>query len=215
MTHTISKFALLVVAAAMSLSVLAQGMSDMPQLEMCQKMHPDMSAEQCQDMHKKMMDMHAANSHGHDTAANLFGQPGVAAQVVRTVKITMNDKFRYSPNALTVKQGDTVRFVVKNVGKIEHEMVIGRAQDIQAHHALMQKHPGMEHDEPHMISLEPGQQGELIWQFTQPGKFQFACLEPGHLEAGMKGRITVTPVKAATPAPVKPVPPVDHSGHVH
>ena len=33
--------------------------------------------------------------------------------------------------------------------------------------------------------------GELIWTFSQPGTFQFACLIPGHMEAGMQGPLTV------------------------
>lgn len=56
----------------------------------------------------------------------------------------------------------------------------------------MKKFPNMEHDEPNMVSLAPGGQGEVVWQFTQPGKVDFACLQPGHFEAGMKGRVTVT-----------------------
>jgi uncharacterized cupredoxin-like copper-binding protein len=42
-----------------------------------------------------------------------------------------------------------------------------------------------------MVHLAPGQSGEVIWQFTEPGEFHFGCLVPGHFEAGMKGRIRV------------------------
>ena len=36
-----------------------------------------------------------------------------------------------------------------------------------------------------------GKQGEIIWQFTKAGEVKFACLYPGHYDAGMKGQVTV------------------------
>jgi uncharacterized cupredoxin-like copper-binding protein len=56
---------------------------------------------------------------------------------------------------------------------------------------MMRKSPEMEHADPNQVSVEPGKTGELIWQFTRDGTFDFACLEPGHFEAGMVGRILV------------------------
>jgi len=40
-----------------------------------------------------------------------------------------------------------------------------------------------------------GQTGEMIWRFTKAGEFYFACLMPGHYEAGMMGTIVVAPAK--------------------
>src|SRR5574337_632261 len=51
--------------------------------------------------------------------------------------------------------------------------------------------PGMVHSEPNQVNLKPGQRGTMVWQFTQPGKVDFACTEPGHLEAGMAGQVEV------------------------
>jgi uncharacterized cupredoxin-like copper-binding protein len=42
-----------------------------------------------------------------------------------------------------------------------------------------------------MASLAPGKRGELIWKFTRPGTVTFACLQSGHLEAGMRGAVAV------------------------
>ncbi|MNV75444.1 hypothetical protein D3C71_1687300 [compost metagenome] len=56
----------------------------------------------------------------------------------------------------------------------------------------MKKFPEMEHDEPSKISLAPGKQGEIIWQFTKAGDVNFACLYPGHYDAGMKGQVKVS-----------------------
>lgn len=44
-----------------------------------------------------------------------------------------------------------------------------------------------------MIQLDAGKSGNLVWTFTHAGQVDFACLLPGQLEAGMKGRIEVTP----------------------
>ena len=90
-----------------------------------------------------------------------------------------------------VKQGETIRLVVKNGGKLLHELVLGTMPELLKHYEWMKKFPDMEHDEPHMAHLKPGASGEIVWQFTKPGDFHFACLIPGHLEAGMKGKITV------------------------
>jgi uncharacterized cupredoxin-like copper-binding protein len=57
---------------------------------------------------------------------------------------------------------------------------------------MMRKHPGMEHDEPHMTHVSPGKAGEMGWQFTNAGEFFYGCLIPGHFEAGMIGKVTVT-----------------------
>jgi uncharacterized cupredoxin-like copper-binding protein len=81
--------------------------------------------------------------------------------------------------------------VVRNAGSIKHEMVIGTMAELKQHAALMRRFPGMEHSDPNMITLAPGKSGELIWQFTQGGSFDFACLEPGHFEAGMIGEVSV------------------------
>ena len=42
-----------------------------------------------------------------------------------------------------------------------------------------------------MAHVKPGKAGEIVWQFTKAGEFQFACLQPGHFEAGMIGKVTV------------------------
>ena len=133
----------------------------------------------------------AAGSHagGHGTEA--IGKPGVAAKVSRTVQIDMSDAMRFTPSTVTVRKGETVRFVVKNSGQLKHEFNLGTDKDLKAHYELMKKFPEMEHDEPNIASVAPGKTGEVIWQFTQAGEFQFACLQPGHFEAGMVGKVTV------------------------
>ncbi|GAA3713231.1 cupredoxin family protein [Oceanisphaera sediminis] len=119
------------------------------------------------------------------------GRPGTAAEVNRTIEVVMSDDMRFSPAQIEVKAGETVRFFVKNKGKLAHELVIGNLASLQEHAEMMRQMPTMQHAEPNMISLQPGQMGGLIWTFAQAGTVDFACLIPGHMEAGMKGSIAV------------------------
>jgi len=121
-----------------------------------------------------------------------FGREGDPKKISRTVKVDMSDAMRFTPDALTVKQGDTVRFLVKNSGKVMHELVLGTMKELKEHAELMKKHPGMEHDEPYMAHVAPGKTEEIVWQFTKAGEFDFACLIAGHFDAGMVGRVEVT-----------------------
>ena len=120
-----------------------------------------------------------------------FGREGDPKKALRTVRIDMSDKMRFTPASLTVNQGDTVKFVVKNSGKVMHEMVIGTIKELKEHAEMMRKHPTMEHDEPYMAHVPPGKTETMVWQFTKAGEFNFGCLVPGHFEAGMIGKVTV------------------------
>lgn len=120
-----------------------------------------------------------------------LGKAGIASKVSRTIKVDLADTMRFTPSVLDVKQGETIRFSLKNSGKVRHEFILNSEKEIKAHLEQMKKFPEMEHDEPNMKSLAPGQSAEVIWQFTHLGKIHFSCLSPGHYEAGMKGLITV------------------------
>ncbi len=122
-----------------------------------------------------------------------WGIAGKSAKVTRTIKIDMTDAMRFTPDKITVKQGEIVRFIVANKGRMRHEMVIGTPEKLVEHAALMRKFPGMQHDAPYMTHVAPGKTGEIVWNFNRPGTFEFACLIAGHYEAGMRGTLTVTP----------------------
>jgi uncharacterized cupredoxin-like copper-binding protein len=122
-----------------------------------------------------------------------FGRPGDPAKAQRTIAIGMTDAMRYEPAEIRVRQGDTVKLEVRNHGKALHEIVLGTRDEVEAHAELMRKFPGMEHDEPFMAHVKPGRREALVWQFDKPGEFFYACPVPGHFEAGMVGRILVTP----------------------
>lgn len=135
---------------------------------------------------------HSKSNAPISTEEHAFGKQGNPKKVDRTITVDMTDNMRFTPGDITIKQGETIRFVVANKGKIMHEMVIGTMKELKEHGEMMKKHPGMEHDEPYMSHVAPGKKEDLVWHFTQLGEFYYACLIPGHFEAGMIGKITVT-----------------------
>jgi uncharacterized cupredoxin-like copper-binding protein len=134
----------------------------------------------------------AAGQHagGHHDDATVYGEPGKATEVSRVIEVEANG-MRYTPAAITVRRGETIKFVVKGTDKMPHEFVLGDAKSLKEHAEVMRRHPDMEHDDPNMVKMGPGGTGTLIWKFSQAGTVEFACLIPGHYEAGMKGSIRV------------------------
>jgi uncharacterized cupredoxin-like copper-binding protein len=134
-----------------------------------------------------------AGGHGHDEMA--IGKPGGHEHdFSRTVTVTMmetDDGMVFEPGALEFEAGESVKIVVVNAGELPHEFVMDTSENNVEHKALMERFPEMEHDDPNSISLEPGQEGEILWTFANAGSFQFACLIPGHYESGMHGPIAV------------------------
>jgi uncharacterized cupredoxin-like copper-binding protein len=120
-----------------------------------------------------------------------WGIAGSAKKVTRTVTISMLDTMRFSPDYFEVKEGETIKLVVKNKGGMLHELVLGTKPDLDAHAALMVKFPDMEHDEPYMAHVGPQKTSQLIWTFNRAGNFEFACLINGHYQSGMVGAIRV------------------------
>ncbi|GMG83810.1 hypothetical protein LNKW23_30240 [Paralimibaculum aggregatum] len=153
----------------------------------------------------------AVGEHGQGGGA---GKPGKASQVTRTIAVTMYDNY-YEPEAITLKEGETVRFVITNKGALVHEFNIGTPEAHVAHAPEMQMmvdHGVLEpdrinrdmakqmqasmghgmHDAPNSVLLEPGGTGEIIWTFPEHAELEFACNVPGHYDAGMAGEITLS-----------------------
>jgi uncharacterized cupredoxin-like copper-binding protein len=141
-------------------------------------------------MERDTRHMEGATHEAHGADANA-GRPGDRDSVSRDIKVVMDDTMRFSPSKIHVKAGETVRFIVTNKGTINHEMVIGSMDELEEHAQVMRSNPTMHHTEANMVTVAPGQSGEIVWQFGRPAKLSFACLVPGHLEAGMIGEIDV------------------------
>ena len=122
------------------------------------------------------------------------GEPGDSTKPSRTVEVTMsegNGTMTYAPAEIDVTAGEQIKFIVKNVGMLKHEFFLDSFKHNASHKIEMQKNPEMAHDDPNAQSIEPGQQKEILWRFSKPGIFEFACLIPGHYEAGMHGKVVV------------------------
>jgi uncharacterized cupredoxin-like copper-binding protein len=132
--------------------------------------------------------------HGHDKEAT-YGTPGDPKKPARIVAVSMREtddgKMVYFPDKVEVRQGEQIKFVLKNNGKVDHEFVLDTVENNAKHKIAMQKNPDMEHDDPNARRLAVSKGGEMVWQFTKPGTFEFACLIPGHYESGMHGTVVV------------------------
>jgi uncharacterized cupredoxin-like copper-binding protein len=138
----------------------------------------------------------ASGTHEGGHGDSLAGEPGKKSKVTKTIQVTMKEsddgKMLYLPAAVEVKEGQTVRFAIRNAGETDHEFVLDTHDEIMEHKKVMAKFPEMEHDDPNSVRLAPGKSGEIVWKFTKSGTLTFACLIPGHYEAGMHGAIDVT-----------------------
>ena len=155
--------------------------------------------------HGERHDGHTAPLVKEQTAWGIAAEAGEAS---RTLEVTMSDDMRFTPDKVTVQQGETVRIVVHNAGQMMHELVIGDRESLAEHADMMLKFPNMEHDEPYMAHVPPGESAEIVWTFNRAGDFEFACLLPGHYQAGMLAAVAVKPAErhaASRPA----------SGHRH
>ena len=132
---------------------------------------------------------------GHAHKSFAAGEPGDPKKPARIVPVSMREmddgKMLYFPDTLEVRQGEQVKFVLKNGGKTDHEFMLDSLEQNAKHKVAMQKNPDMEHDDPNGKRLAPGKGNEIVWRFTKPGTYEFACLIPGHYEAGMHGTIVV------------------------
>lgn len=140
------------------------------------------------------------HGHGHGGSGMMMaiGMPGMMDDVDRTIDVIMRETddgaMIFEPAKFDIKQGETIRFHVTNKGELEHEFVIDTMEG-NAKHKEMMAAMEMEHDDPNSVSLDPGESGEVIWNFANAGGFEFACLIPGHYESGMHGPIEVAQVE--------------------
>jgi uncharacterized cupredoxin-like copper-binding protein len=106
--------------------------------------------------------------------------PGTKANP-RMVVITADDQLMFMPMDIKVAKGETVTFQIKNVGKLEHEFMIGPMADAYAD----------KEGTPEVAGITGGTTKSITFTFDGAGPYAFACHAPGHFEAGMKGTITL------------------------
>ena len=154
-----------------------------------------------------------SGDHGHEKLEDI-GSPGEKSKVTRIVRINMFDNY-FQPESLRFKEGETVRFIIKNSGEFVHEFNIGTKKMHKSHAPemlMMMEHGVIEpdkinwdaaksmqeqmghgmHNEPNSVLLEPGKKAELVWTFPKHADLEFACNVPVHYESGMVGKIKLS-----------------------
>lgn len=129
--------------------------------------------------------------HGHEVA---YGRPGDSKGAIREVVVMMKEvdgRMLFEPARIHIKTGEQIRFRFENVGELEHEFLLGTPDEIEEHAEMMKSMPDMKHDDSNAKQVTAKARGNLVWHFTKAGEFDFACLIPGHREAGMTGKIVV------------------------
>ena len=143
----------------------------------------------------------------------MIGEKGDPNNVDRIIYIKMFDNY-YEPNLIKVKKGETIKFIIKNLGELVHEYNIGTKEMHIKHQPEMQrlvdyeillvdkidkakmkkmskKDHSLAHSHSNSVMLEPNKTGEIIWKFTKNLNLQMACNIPGHYESGMYGKIVL------------------------
>ena len=143
----------------------------------------------------------------------MIGEKGDPNNVDRIINIKMFDNY-YEPNLIKVKKGETIKFIIKNLGELVHEYNIGTKEMHMKHQPEMQrlvdyeillvdkidkakmkkmskKDHSLAHSHSNSVMLEPNKTGEIIWKFTKNLNLQMACNIPGHYESGMYGKIVL------------------------
>lgn len=131
----------------------------------------------------------ASGPPGHPHGAGAGG-PGNPADVTRTVRLEARDT-AFNLKQIQVRPGETVRFVITNKGEVPHEFSIASPAEHQEHRAMMREMPDMVHQDPNVVTLQPGETKELVWRFGRDGELEFSCNLPGHAEQGMTGAFRV------------------------
>ena len=121
---------------------------------------------------------------GGNGEGETLGEPGDASAVDRTIRLEA-EEFKFSMEEIEVAAGETIEFVVTNVGQVQHELSIGSDH---AHHSSGE-HGGATSSTG---AIDPGDSATLVWSFPDAGETQFACHIDAHNEQGMVGTLTVT-----------------------
>tara|TARA_B100000963_G_scaffold71287_1_gene59451 strand:+ start:199 stop:708 length:510 start_codon:yes stop_codon:yes gene_type:complete len=145
----------------------------------------------------------------YSASMNMIGEKGDPNKIDRVINIKMYDNY-YEPNIIKIKKGETIKFVVENLGDLVHEYNIGTKEMHIKHQPEMQKlidheillvdkidkvkmkkmskmDHSLGHSHANSIMLEPKKTGEIIWKFTKDINLEMACNIPGHYETGMIG----------------------------
>lgn len=117
----------------------------------------------------------------------------------RTVQVAMNE-FSFEPGEFKAMAGETIEFVVTNLGVVEHEFRLSNEHRIEEHLAAGHAdHEDATEDGHHeggdvILLVEPGGTDSITVTFGEDTTLysEVACLIPGHYEAGMKAPMSLS-----------------------
>ncbi len=127
---------------------------------------------------------HKANKENYKSGEPFDGN-NVDDTLIRIINISASDLMKFSKEKIVVSEGEKIKFVVSNDGKINHEFTIGTIDEINSHHKEMMNMPNMIHNSPNSITISPNSKKELFWSFKKVENIRIACLINGHYQAGM------------------------------
>jgi len=151
------------------------------------------------------------SSPSYSASMNMIGEVGDPNKIDRVINIKMYDNY-YEPKLVKIKKGETIKFIVENLGEMVHEYNIGTKEMHLKHQPEMQKlidheillvdkidkikmkkmskmDHSLSHSHSNSIMLEPKTSGEIIWKFSKDLDLEMACNIPGHYESGMVGNL--------------------------
>ena len=112
---------------------------------------------------------------------------GGGGDAVQTVELTAHHS-RFSPAVVDVRPGTTVRFVVRNLDPIDHELIVGDDALQGRHERGTEAHHGAR---PGEVSVPAGVTAVTEFRVTGAAEVPFGCHLPGHWDYGMRGRLRV------------------------
>lgn len=120
----------------------------------------------------------------------LAGCSGAGASAgEETITLTVRHS-RFSPSVLDVRPGTTVRFVVRNLDPIAHELIVGDQAVQDVHERGTESH---HRERPGEVSVPAGATAETTYTFppSGPRPVLLGCHLPGHWDYGMRGTVRV------------------------
>ena len=147
------------------------------------------------------------------SSIKMIGEKGKLSKVNRTIEIKMYDNY-FEPNVINIKKGETIKFLVKNLGLLVHEfniatkkmhlnhqpemmemmkneILLGDKINYEKMKEIAKTNHSMAHSHSNSVLLEPNKISEIIWKFNTDLNLEAACNVPGHYESGMISKINI------------------------
>jgi len=112
---------------------------------------------------------------------------GSSSKASTKIDVTMTD-FQFQPTTFTVPAGQEISLNVTNSGAVVHSFVVMKEGQTAGTEYNAEDQPNVYWD----VEVQPG--GSAETSFTAPdapGEYEIICHIPGHVQAGMVGKLNV------------------------